>query len=662
MLAYNPHVDIIGSNPIVCDTLFESNESRFRCCSLLNELMMCVDHAMNVVQIQQNKNKQTRFVSETKGNNILNNNLNDLAIAVKSNDASNNNDNINNCSKTIISSNTIVNTSLNLSHLHMDAVAPMSISMFECSNCISLQNECRRLLQRINELQLELKCEKQKQKVICICEHKKSENENETNQQNNIEQQQYAKQPEKENDAQEEEKEKTNKMQPQNQIIQYTSSLNHDTAIGCASSCNHTNNVNGNHKDISNNRDTNTDIDKRNQCVSNKDTASMVGNIYIEKDQSYQQTKTMTQQHSIHKQHIDRKECEYNSNIDIQNENNNNLNDPITITDKDNNNNNNNLVTTYNPSSLSFSSCAAIVHEHATQLLQMIQQLNNNSTDSSDTFDIFATKTQVDPTLQEMALSSPTSSHSTLCIPRCTCFLCCPVSRCERRCDDMIYPWSISSLLEYRFRASQCLILLSQCCCKFRKRLQQTKQYIHGIQQHYREQKQQYITEMQQTIQHLQQQCSNMKQQIQKQQYDMQQQYEEHKQQQLQQQEKYTLLSKLCSQRKDKLLFASKRIVHLQKEIRINKQVIITTQQKYENVFNECVNLRELLHRCEDNFTLLSECIICKDKPRSAIFFQCKHMICCDECAARIERERGSLCPICRTPITIFGTKGIKFT
>jgi hypothetical protein len=43
----------------------------------------------------------------------------------------------------------------------------------------------------------------------------------------------------------------------------------------------------------------------------------------------------------------------------------------------------------------------------------------------------------------------------------------------------------------------------------------------------------------------------------------------------------------------------------------------------------------------------ISNCIVCMDRPRNALFLPCRHIVVCDECAARVH-----VCPVCKLKYT----------
>lgn len=40
-------------------------------------------------------------------------------------------------------------------------------------------------------------------------------------------------------------------------------------------------------------------------------------------------------------------------------------------------------------------------------------------------------------------------------------------------------------------------------------------------------------------------------------------------------------------------------------------------------------------------------CVVCKEQPRSTLYFPCRHVACCSSCVFTATRA----CPVCRTPI-----------
>jgi hypothetical protein len=46
----------------------------------------------------------------------------------------------------------------------------------------------------------------------------------------------------------------------------------------------------------------------------------------------------------------------------------------------------------------------------------------------------------------------------------------------------------------------------------------------------------------------------------------------------------------------------------------------------------------------------VTECNVCMERDRNAVFLPCSHVVCCNECASKIKAQRGR-CPVCRTAI-----------
>ena len=51
------------------------------------------------------------------------------------------------------------------------------------------------------------------------------------------------------------------------------------------------------------------------------------------------------------------------------------------------------------------------------------------------------------------------------------------------------------------------------------------------------------------------------------------------------------------------------------------------------------------------NHSAETECVICMERPKSAVFYDCGHKIACMQCAERLRSSYLSSCPLCRARI-----------
>ncbi len=73
---------------------------------------------------------------------------------------------------------------------------------------------------------------------------------------------------------------------------------------------------------------------------------------------------------------------------------------------------------------------------------------------------------------------------------------------------------------------------------------------------------------------------------------------------------------------------------------------------RIENLLVEKGVLKQETERLHNANSVLYNCMVCMDQQRTMRLEPCGHMATCASCTERIIEICGSLCPLCRTPVT----------